>query len=68
MMFGGQGVRSKAVYDILSTHEKGKKNVLRIDFTYYQSNKMYTYTAFCVVQSSMQFQQKDWNKNACMFK
>ena len=23
---------------------------------------MYTYTALCVVQSSMQLQQKDWNK------
>ena len=61
-MFRGDGVRSKAVHDIPSKHQKDKKLRLHIDLTYYQGNKMYAYIALCVVQSSMQLQQKDWNK------
>ena len=57
----GRGLGAKQFITFSLCIKKTKK-VLHIDLTYYQGNKMYTYTALCVVQSSMQLQQKDWNK------
>ena len=49
MVFKGEGVRSKAVHDVLSKHKKDQKHFLHIDLTYYQGNKMCIHTLSCLL-------------------
>ena len=70
MMFsrgeGAEWVRSKLVHDVLSLSIKKTKNLsaYRLNITK-QGNKTCSYymcCLLCIVQSSIQPEQKDWNK------
>ena len=60
MMFGGRELGAKQ-FMTNSVSTKRPKKILLIDLHITKAIK-YGYTVLCVVQSSMQPQQKDWNK------
>ena len=49
MIFRGEQVSSKAVYDVLSKYKKDKKYFLHIALTYHQGNEMCSHTLSCVL-------------------